>query len=358
MQDLFYSAKRISFGGDLVSILTQNANGPCPLLALFNILVLQRKIKLHPDLSGVSHEEVLALVADYLLQIKPPPRVDASTWEQHLQDILTILPSLSSGLDINISFDRCDGFEYTQQLELFDAFGIRVLHGWLYSPENKELASILKSSTYNQIMEKLVVWSQMANPPPEQDISQSQQMKQPTPLVFEGSSTQDMPEANMQIQGPRENCFDQSMIILDKDSYTEESETRKPDESNAQDVKRATASQKPPSPSARHIMMIGGNQETPDRSPEYVVVDQEQPLCEDQFEHLSLSLGDDTNTTDVGSGGHIESALADVEPKSLDKIGSPDTNLRPETKDSQESQAPSTNSHEADELLARIAYEG
>lgn len=51
-----YKLKRIDFFGRSVPIALQNENGPCPLLAIANVLLLRKQIQLPehaPDISQV-----------------------------------------------------------------------------------------------------------------------------------------------------------------------------------------------------------------------------------------------------------------------------------------------------------------
>ncbi len=54
-----YLIKRIRFLGRNVPVLCQNENGPCPLLAICNILLLRGSIQIHPDISCISSEELI-----------------------------------------------------------------------------------------------------------------------------------------------------------------------------------------------------------------------------------------------------------------------------------------------------------
>ena len=45
-KETFYRAKRIHFLGRIVHVCTQNENGPCPLLALANVLLLRNAIQM------------------------------------------------------------------------------------------------------------------------------------------------------------------------------------------------------------------------------------------------------------------------------------------------------------------------
>ena len=56
-QELVYRLKWIPWeeGDDFdnVSIITQNKNGPCPLIALCNVLTIERRMRIPPDNSIV-----------------------------------------------------------------------------------------------------------------------------------------------------------------------------------------------------------------------------------------------------------------------------------------------------------------
>ena len=60
--------KKILFENKFRSILTQNLNGPCPLLALANILILKDKIHIHSDYSCITHENLISMLADALIE--------------------------------------------------------------------------------------------------------------------------------------------------------------------------------------------------------------------------------------------------------------------------------------------------
>lgn len=52
-----YKLKRIDFFGRTVPVALQNENGPCPLLAIANVLLLRKQIELPehaPDISQVN----------------------------------------------------------------------------------------------------------------------------------------------------------------------------------------------------------------------------------------------------------------------------------------------------------------
>ncbi|XP_077928589.1 ubiquitin carboxyl-terminal hydrolase MINDY-1 isoform X4 [Halichoerus grypus] len=67
----FYCVKWIPWKGERTPIITQSSNGPCPLLAIMNILFLQWKVKLPPQKEVITSDELMAHLGDCLLSIKP-----------------------------------------------------------------------------------------------------------------------------------------------------------------------------------------------------------------------------------------------------------------------------------------------
>ena len=73
-----------------------------------------------------------------------------------IADFLDILPRLNRGLTINVRFNSPVGFEFTQELSVFDVFPARLLHGWLIDPQDEALADAIGKLSYNQLMDELV----------------------------------------------------------------------------------------------------------------------------------------------------------------------------------------------------------
>ncbi|KAH9264151.1 hypothetical protein BASA83_012409 [Batrachochytrium salamandrivorans] len=120
-------------------IITQNINGPCPLISLCNALILRGDIVVHPDLASIKNNRMLELLGDYLLRrtardSSTLQTSDQLTFERTMDDILVTLPSLQFGLDVNVHFSSVMGFELTSALCLFDMFDLRLVHGWICDP--------------------------------------------------------------------------------------------------------------------------------------------------------------------------------------------------------------------------------
>lgn len=54
-----------------VPIITQNENGPCPLLAIMNILLLKGKVKLEPGQEIITPEQIMTYLGDSILENAP-----------------------------------------------------------------------------------------------------------------------------------------------------------------------------------------------------------------------------------------------------------------------------------------------
>ncbi|KAJ3121611.1 Ubiquitin carboxyl-terminal hydrolase MINDY-1 [Physocladia obscura] len=134
------AAPNISQVGPSLRILTQNSNGPCPLLALANVLLMRGDIIIKKDLASISFEALVEILGDYLIR-KYSTETNAfengkdnatvSKLSTNLMDAITLIPTLQKGLDVNVTFDSVFGFENTPSLSLFSAFGVTLCHGWV-----------------------------------------------------------------------------------------------------------------------------------------------------------------------------------------------------------------------------------
>jgi len=69
-----YHVKWIKFRGSQTPIVMQNQNGPCPLLAIVNVLLLQGKIKLSSSADLVASDQLMAYIADWIFDNVPKVR--------------------------------------------------------------------------------------------------------------------------------------------------------------------------------------------------------------------------------------------------------------------------------------------
>lgn len=105
-----YWLKKIEFLGRPCQILMQSINGPCPLLAIANVLLLRGNIQIHEDYSNVSHDMLISLVTNYLVESNAvtdiQSQTDSGNTEMRLQDAISILPKLDVGLNVNVKFRK------------------------------------------------------------------------------------------------------------------------------------------------------------------------------------------------------------------------------------------------------------
>nr|XP_034954907.1 ubiquitin carboxyl-terminal hydrolase MINDY-1 [Zootoca vivipara] len=162
----FYCVKWISWKGERTPVITQSENGPCPLLAIMNILFLQWKVKLPPQKEVITSDELMAHLGDCLLSIKPQKQSEALqlNFQQNVNDAMTVLPKLSTGLDVNVRFTGVSDFEYTPECIVFDLLDMPLYHGWLVDPQIPEVAQAVSKLTYNQLVEKIITCKHSSDP--------------------------------------------------------------------------------------------------------------------------------------------------------------------------------------------------
>ena len=161
--DDHYAIKTIKYrrgdNVDSVGILLQDVNGPCPIIALFNVLLLRGNLSLPPGAGEVPVSRVVAMLAEYLLD-KNEAMLNSSSsvsesvkadLQYNLADAISEIPLLTTGIDVNVRFNDIKGVEYTSALCVFDLLGIDLVHGWIVDPQDVETASAIRGRTYNEI---------------------------------------------------------------------------------------------------------------------------------------------------------------------------------------------------------------
>jgi len=119
-----FHTKSFNSGAGTKSIVLQNQNGPCALVAIVNVLALKDTpmaacVNAHQDYID---EETLKLK---LGEIATSMDVDS----EKMNSLFEFMPRLSQGLDVNPKFDGT--FAPSPELRLFEAFGIPLVHTWV-----------------------------------------------------------------------------------------------------------------------------------------------------------------------------------------------------------------------------------
>ena len=149
---------RFGLQGAERKILLQNLNGPCPLIAAANALILEGQLSLPPECQRnavASTDDVVNLLANRAITRANDNR--KKEYEYHLNEVLSILPSLQHGMDVNPKFtEGVLGVEFTTNLGAFDLLGVQLVHGWLLDPQDIETWSVVNKKTYNQLTETVI----------------------------------------------------------------------------------------------------------------------------------------------------------------------------------------------------------
>ena len=78
---------------------------------------------------------------------------DKLNYEHNISDAFSVICKLQSGIDVNIGFSSVTSYELTPEIVIFDLLGIKLYHGWLVDPQDKNLYSVLENKTYNKAVE-------------------------------------------------------------------------------------------------------------------------------------------------------------------------------------------------------------
>ncbi|KAJ8048900.1 Ubiquitin carboxyl-terminal hydrolase MINDY-1 [Holothuria leucospilota] len=153
-----YHLKWIDWNDRKTPIVTQNENGPCPLIAILNVLLLRGVIEIPTGVEIVTANQLFNYLGNTLIQRIPKDASEAvrKNFEKNMNDAMEIVSKLQTGLDVNVRFTGVKDFEYTQECLIFDLLNIGLYHGWLYDPQNTELISAVGTCSYNQLVEKII----------------------------------------------------------------------------------------------------------------------------------------------------------------------------------------------------------
>ncbi|WIA22806.1 hypothetical protein OEZ85_001200 [Tetradesmus obliquus] len=160
MGDSSYVVKRIDFFGRQVKICMQNKNGPCPLLAIANVLSLRNELKLPAGVRDITQSDLITSIVDLLLERSKAfegSAPHAADYARNVNDVFPVLQKLTTGIDVNVKFHNAHAFEPTPEVAVFDLLGIPLLHGWLVDPQDAQTAAVFGTRSYNELMEVLLL---------------------------------------------------------------------------------------------------------------------------------------------------------------------------------------------------------
>eukprot|EP00923_Selenidium_pygospionis_P055646 GHVN01096900.1.p1 GENE.GHVN01096900.1~~GHVN01096900.1.p1 ORF type:complete len:448 (+),score=35.28 GHVN01096900.1:790-2133(+) len=162
--DDLFTIKLIRFNGKTVPTLCQNQNGPCPLLAIANVLLLRGHLCLDHTLKVVPLSQIISKTGSLITSRNQTGLADVQlggNFQCTIDEALKLLPSLKSGLDVNCKFTSPTAFEYTEGLTFFDLLDITLCHGWVVSSNDDETYPVVYPLSYNQLVEKVIVYREL-----------------------------------------------------------------------------------------------------------------------------------------------------------------------------------------------------
>ncbi|CAI4217184.1 unnamed protein product [Parascedosporium putredinis] len=131
------------------SILVQNANGPCPLVALVNALVLTTPADANdtPITQVLKSREQISI--SLLLEAVVEELISSPRQKGIQLPDMTDLYNFLKGLDTGMNRDQCipGVFEATTEMDLYATFAVPLVHGWLPSSSEMVYDSLKRRAT-------------------------------------------------------------------------------------------------------------------------------------------------------------------------------------------------------------------
>ena len=187
-------------------IMVQNANGPCPLLALVNALVLSTPSNMATALVEtlrVREQVSLGLLLDAVIdELMSGRRGDAVGILPDVTDLYAFLVTLHTGMNVNPRFvpdeetvnlmdapidgdvptnlhnaRKAGGFESTREMKLYGTFNIPLIHGWIPPRNHPAYAALRRSArTYEDAQNVMFREEDLEHKLQQQGLTSEEQM--------------------------------------------------------------------------------------------------------------------------------------------------------------------------------------
>ena len=186
-------------------IMVQNANGPCPLLALVNALTLSTPSNITTalvDTLRVREQVSLGLLLDAVFdELMSGRRGDAAHELPDVSDLYSFLVTLHTGMNVNPRFvpperipnimdasmldlpatvhesRRPGGFEETNEMRLYSTFSVPLIHGWLPPRTHPTFAAVERAAkTYEDAQNLMFRDEELEDKLQHQGLNQDEQL--------------------------------------------------------------------------------------------------------------------------------------------------------------------------------------
>ncbi|KAK0400401.1 hypothetical protein QR680_003476 [Steinernema hermaphroditum] len=141
--------------GKQFTIVLQDENGPCFLLAVVNCLILKGELDIESrakHAGEVTFSQLINLVGSYLLDQseRNASLLGNLNMESVVKNCFERLENINTGVDIDIKFDRITSFKNFEMPGFVELLGLSLFHGWVIDPQDTELYELIKDKTYEE----------------------------------------------------------------------------------------------------------------------------------------------------------------------------------------------------------------
>lgn len=182
-----YRTSLMSFYGKSIRIVLQDDfAGPCPLLAVVNVLALQGRLSVRAPrptqqsrgpgrtttasrITGAELSELLlgCLMEEASRMVERSEDANVAESVSCFEEASEWIPKLEQGINVNLGFKGAMDFSaFCPGLAPFRAFGVSLRHGWLPDPGDEKLSELVVGKSYDDLCDLVA----MAGPDPEADI--------------------------------------------------------------------------------------------------------------------------------------------------------------------------------------------
>ncbi|GAX26913.1 hypothetical protein FisN_9Lh209 [Fistulifera solaris] len=151
---MVYRLKTVQYQNHDRFILLQNENGPCPLLAAANCLLLRGDCTLPSEAvrKGIaSLDNIANMLAEHAMSNSEHDHA------VYVDELMEHIPKFQFGMDVNPAFTKgITGYEYTAQLTAFDMLRCKLVHGWLVDITDEATFRAVGSDTYNILIDRII----------------------------------------------------------------------------------------------------------------------------------------------------------------------------------------------------------
>ncbi|KAJ8526859.1 hypothetical protein K7X08_029336 [Anisodus acutangulus] len=318
-KEMAHKTKVIQFLGRTTPIILQNDNGPCPLLAICNVLLLKNNLNLSPDIPEVSQEKLLSLVAERLIDsnsnVNDKDAGYVENQQQNIADAIDLLPRLATGIDVNIKFRRFDDFEFTRECAIFDLLDIPLYHGWIVDPQDHDTANAIGTKSYNTLMGELVALDTQnmdtGNTKSSEDddvdfaAATTAALGVPSPCLSRGRSFDDSPVSITDHHTARKGDIEEEAELLKALQLSEAGKATSPVETDGLNSLDDLANLKCPEPVVLNKTSEGNATETQPVLQHESLISTEELVSNDH----EISGDGDPNSSQLASGVAVSSSL-------------------------------------------------